>query len=103
VCPNAEGPCSQLVFDQSIKSQQPLAGQIDLVPLDLCRLEMEERKKEDHHTLNGDGSDLELQKKNSSKMLVEKECSPIGEVSQKVIGQQRQNAYLEDVEPGSTG
>ena len=26
VCPNAEGPCLQLVLDQSIKSQQPMAG-----------------------------------------------------------------------------
>ena len=52
-----EGPCHQLVFDQSIKSQCPMAGQVaEVGPLDLYGLGTG-RRKEGEITMSHRGTD----------------------------------------------
>ena len=78
MCPNSEGPCPQLVFDQSIKmpvangwAKGDRAGLLDFHGLESRRLEQTKY----HHDAVGDRSDLELQKENHPNCRW-KECGP---------------------------
>ena len=74
--PNAEDPCLQLFFDQSIK--MPVANDCakrdGAGPLDLCGLENGREGRENCHDLEGNRSDLELQKENYLKCRWETMC-----------------------------